>query len=264
MDGSLIPAALLGAIQGATEFLPVSSTAHLVVLPGFLGWTHPLMNSLAFDVALHAGTLLALLLVFGRTWLRTAARLASPRTREGAFAWGLVLATLPAAVCGLAFEKSISGWLRGPLWVAAWLSLGALFLLIADRRRGTRAMTEVGIRDAFLIGCAQALALLPGLSRSGITITAGLFLGLSRAEAARYSFMLSVPITAAACAWQTRHIAALPCAELVPVSAGMLAAALVGTAAIKWLLAFMARASYRPFALYRFALAGLIAILSIT
>lgn len=264
MDGTLVPAILLGTVQGVSEFLPISSTAHLVVIPGFLGWSHPLMNSLAFDVALHAGTLIALLVVFGPTWIKVAACLPAPRSKEGAFAWGLVIATLPAAACGFAFEGFISGLLRAPLWVAVWLSLGALLLLAADRRQGSRAAKEIGIRDAFLIGCAQALALLPGLSRSGITITAGLFLGLSRAEAARYSFLLSVPITAAACAWQARHFAALSAGELFPVAAGIAAAAFAGAAAIKWLLAAMARISYLPFAVYRFALAGLIAFLSMT
>ncbi len=258
MDSPVINAMILGAVQGATEFLPVSSTAHLVVLPKMLGWSEPLMHSIPFNVALHAGTLLAVLAIFGRTWLGLIRDLRSPGSLRGRFALGLFVATLPAAACGAAFEGLISERLRSPLSVALWLSLGAAALIWADARGGKRGAARVTLREAFLIGCAQALALLPGLSRSGMTMTAGMALGLTRTEAARYSFILSVPIIAGACVWESRRIMELSAGEALPMLAGVCAAAVTGALSIKLLLAAVSRFSFRPFAAYRFLVAAAI------
>ncbi|MEK7764740.1 MAG: undecaprenyl-diphosphate phosphatase [bacterium] len=261
MNPLVIPALLLGAVQGVTEFLPVSSTAHLIVVPAMTGWSDPLLNSLAFDVALHIGTLAALLAAFGSEWTPLLAALRRPNTTEGRFAWGIGLATLPALAAGKLFEHAVEGALRGPVSVACWLGLGGAALLWADkRRRGTRPAKTLTLREAALIGGAQALALLPGISRSGATITAGLLLGLSRREAARYSFLLSAPVIAAACAWKLRHFPALAPAERLPLLAGIVAAGVLGAIAIRLLLRLIARASYAPFAVYRFALAAILAV----
>lgn len=261
MDSPLIQAVILGAVQGVTEFLPVSSTAHLAVLPRMLGWETPLLNSLSFDVALHAGTLMALLAAFGPEWLKLAPALARPGSRPGRTAWGLALATVPAVLAGALFEDRIAGPLREPRFVALFLAGGGALLWWADARaRGRGKATSVMVRTALLIGCAQALALFPGLSRSGITITAGLLLGLSRAESARYSFLLSTPLMFGAIAWGARGMAGFAPGEWTIIAAGTLAAAAAGFASIRLLLGLVRGSGYAPYAVYRLILAALIAL----
>lgn len=254
-----LAAIVLGAVQGLTEFLPVSSTAHLAIAPRLLGWSHPLLNSLAFDVALHLGTLAAVLAVFGREWLEIARALAAAPRRRGSLGLGLVLATLPALAAGALFEEAVSSHLRGSLPVATWLAAGAAALWLADRATGKGAAEGLSLARACLIGCAQALALLPGLSRSGATIAAGRIAGLSRREAVRYSFLLSAPVIAAACAWEARHLTSLPVKELPAVAAGVLVSGIAGAAAIRWLLRVVPRLGFTPFVIYRLLLAALIA-----
>jgi undecaprenyl-diphosphatase len=257
----LLPAVILGAVQGFTEFLPVSSTAHLKLLPQIMGWNQPLLNSQAFDVAMHAGTLAALLWVYGRTWMDLAAAMLRPGSSAGRFGWGMAAATVPVLLAGLLLEHAVERRLGSPLWIAAWIVLGAVALAIADRRpsRGRQA-ASLSFRDALLIGLGQAVAVLPGFSRSGATITAGLLLGLTRAEAARYSFLLSVPAVAAACIWEARHLAGLGTGEWTAILAGVVTSAITGGLAIRWLLAAVSRMSYRPFVGYRLALAAGIAL----
>jgi len=261
MNQLTVPAIILGAVQGLTEFLPVSSTAHLTVIPRLLGWDSPLLNSLAFDVALHGGTLAALLIITGKDWLRLAPSLAKPRSAPGKFAWGLLLATIPAGLAGLTLEKAANSTLRGTFFVSLFLAIGAILLWIADSRYRNRGMAEkTGPGRALLIGGAQALAILPGLSRSGITITAGMALGLSRREAARYSFLLSTPLLAVATAWEFRHFPPVATGDLAPILAGMATAGLTGVLALRWLLGLANRTGYRPFAIYRLILAASLVI----
>jgi undecaprenyl-diphosphatase len=256
MNTLLFPAILLGAIQGLTEFLPVSSTAHLAVIPRLLGWDNPLLNSLTFDVALHAGTLAALLIILGKDWFRLAPSLLKPRSGPGKFAWGLLLATIPAGLAGLVLEDAAGTALRGTIFVALFLAIGAILLWWADSRfKGKGKAEKTGWNGALLVGCAQALAILPGLSRSGITITAGLAAGLSKKEAARYSFLLSTPLLAAVTAWETRHLPSIASGDLAPMLAGMASAGLTGILALRWLLGLANRTGYRPFAIYRLILA---------
>jgi len=256
-----IAASVMGAVQGLTEFLPVSSTAHLTVLPRLMGWDHPLLNSLSFNVILHLGTLIALLAVQGREWIDLVRALAEPGSPRGRFVYGLALATLPALLAGASLSHAIEARMRGTLSVAVWLALGAVLLAAADLRAGRdgrrgRAAGSLSLREALLAGCAQTLALLPGFSRSGITITAGLLLGLSRREAARYSFLLSAPVIAAACIWDARKLTMVPAADLLPLAAGAACAGLAGAAAIRWLLSAVPRLGYTPFAVYRVLLAA--------
>jgi undecaprenyl-diphosphatase len=262
VDGLLLPAILLGAVQGLTEFLPVSSTAHLAALPVLVGWTHPLLHSQPFDVALHFGTLIALLWAFSGAWRELARGASRPFAPEGRTVRGIAIATLPALVAGGLCGRLVEERLRGPNALAAFLAAGAALLWAAQALgRGRRAAASLSWREAALIGCAQALAILPGMSRSGMTIAAGLALGLRREEAARYAFLLSGPVIAAAVAWEARRLEELAPGEWAAVAAGVATAAVTGLAAIRFLLACSARLGYLPFVWYRFLLAALLAII---
>lgn len=260
----LLPALLLGVVQGLTEFLPVSSTAHLVALPRLFGWNHPLLDSETFDVALHLGTLIALVTAFRSEWLPLARGLAAPRTADGRLAWNLVIATPPILVGGKLLERLVEGPLRTTSVVAVSLAAGAVVLAWADGRaaRASRDLKadRLSWRAALAIGCAQVLALWPGISRSGATIAAGLFAGLPRREAARFSFLLGTPAIAAACLWKALHLPHLAPEDLAAMGAGVLASWLVGTWCLGWMLPYVARSGYRMFVIWRLALAALLLI----
>jgi undecaprenyl-diphosphatase len=257
-------AILLGIVQGLTEFLPISSSGHLIVVPWLLGWQ---VQSLAFDVALHIGTLAAVLWAFAGDWWRigTAALrgLREPRplqTPAARLLLSIALACVPAVIVGVLLQRWAESAFRSPALVGVTMAVMGALLLVADRRaeHGEGTVATVSYRDALLIGAAQALALVPGVSRSGSTISMALFLRYRREEAARFSFLLSTPITFAAAA---REVPALlhTDASLGVVLAGILAAAVVGFAAIKGLLAYVRTRNYLPFVYYRLALAALIA-----
>lgn len=254
MDTDLLRAVLLGIVQGLTEFLPVSSTAHLILFPRIFGWSGAL-DSLTFDVALHGGTLLALLVCFYRDWLTIF-------LRDRRLLVILVLATLPAGLAGVLLHNLVEHTLRNPLVIAAALAAFGLLMLIAERyARRTRTTEQITLKDGLIIGIAQAVALIPGVSRSGITITAGLFRHLDRREAARFSFLLSTPVIAGACLLHGRKLIASP--ESYPLAlflAGFLAAFVSGLAAIKFLLRFLKHHRLDVFVYYRWALAASIAI----
>jgi len=252
-------AVVLGVLQGAGEFLPISSSGHLIVLPFLMGWPD---SGLAFDVALHLGTLAAVAFAFWRDWLRLlkgglrglASRrpLADPDARLLVY---LALATLPGAVAGLLLDEWAETVFRSPALVALMMALMGVVLWLADRRSGTAGEGEVvRLRDALLIGLAQALAIVPGTSRSGATISMALFLGHKREAAARFSFLLALPITAGAALVKVPDLVASG-AELRPVFLGMLAAAVSGFVAIRFLLRYVRTRSYAPFVWYRFAFA---------
>src|SRR5687767_14248192 len=198
---TLFQAIVLGAVQGVTEFLPISSTAHLVLTPWFFGWPDP---GLSFDIALHIGTLVSLLLFFRSEWLQVAkggfALLRAQRRAPNAqLALYLIIATIPALIAGALLADFADSTLRHPLVIATTLIVLALVLVVAERtgRRKTE-LKDMSTADALTVGCAQALALIPGVSRSGVTMTAGLFRGMTREAAARFSFFLSTPIIGAA------------------------------------------------------------------
>jgi undecaprenyl-diphosphatase len=248
---------VLGLLQGAGEFLPISSSGHLIVVPYLLGWPD---SGLAFDVALHLGTLAAVAFAFWRDWLKllqgglrglVAGRpLADPDARLLLY---LAIATVPGAVAGLLLDEWAETVFRSPALVAVMMSLMGAVLWLADRRAGTAAEGEViSLRDALLIGFAQALAIVPGTSRSGATISMALFLGHRREAAARFSFLLALPITAGAALVKVPKLLAGG-AALEPVLVGMLTAAVSGFVAIRFLLRYVRTRSYAPFAYYRFA-----------
>jgi undecaprenyl-diphosphatase len=264
-------------VQGLTEFIPISSSAHLELLPWMAGWDEGgLVGSLAFDVFLHLGTLVALLVVFARDWVRyLRAWFVSVRERriaddpERRVAWLLVIATIPAGVIGFLLEDVIAEALHGDndaarLAIAAFLVLGAVALWLADRfGAGRREPTDLSARGALAIGVSQALALLPGISRSGATITAGLALGLTRESAARFSFLLATPITLGAGLYGSRRLftEAHTQVEWLAIGVGFAVAAISGLIAIRFLLAWLRTRSVAVFSVYRIGLAVAIVVL---
>ena len=258
----IIQAAVLGLMQGLAEFLPISSSAHLVIIPEILGW--PYLGK-AFDVALHFGTLLALLVVFREDivgLLRGTKALLTPgqtaRPEETRLVKLLIVGCIPAGVIGLMFEKAIEEKLGGLFFVAAMLIAWGILLELADRdgQRRSRTIADLTFRDAILIGCAQAAALMPGTSRSGSTITVALFLGFSRTEAARFSFLLSLPVVAGASLLKGVKLASDPSTLeiLGPLMVGILVSAVSGFLCIKFFLKYLQTNSFRPFVIYRIVL----------
>jgi undecaprenyl-diphosphatase len=270
-------AILIGIIQGLTEFIPISSSAHLELTPWIAGWEQDgLIGSLAFDVFLHLGTLTALLGYFWRDWLRLAgafvASIAERRIGEDPdrrLAWLLAVATIPAAVIGFLGEDLIDEVLHGGsdpvrLAIAGFLVVGALALLAADRLGSrSRDLQHVGMPAALTIGFSQALALLPGISRSGATITAGLAMGLTREAAARFSFLLATPITLGAGLYGSRNLLTETHSgtEWLAIGGGFVAAAAAGMLAIGFLLAWLRTRSVAVFSIYRLAFAALVVVL---
>ncbi len=273
-------AILIGLIQGLTEFIPVSSSAHLELAPWLFGWpSDGLIGSLAFDVFLHLGTLVALLVYFWRDWVRlVGALVASLRERRiGAdpdrrLGWLLALATVPAAAIGFVGEDLINEVLHGGsdglrLAIAGFLVIGALALFAADRFGAQRRdLDDIGPRTALAVGFSQALALLPGISRSGATISTGLALGLTRESAARFSFLLATPITLGAGLYGSRHLLEVSHTgtEWLAIATGFVAAAVSGLLAIGFLLSWLRTRSVTIFSVYRLLFAGLIVLLVIT
>ncbi|MBI2780221.1 MAG: undecaprenyl-diphosphatase UppP [Chloroflexi bacterium] len=267
----LIQAIVLGMVQGLTEFLPVSSSGHLIIVPALLGWTDPFIESLAFSVMLHVATLLALLLYFQADWRRLIpAGLAAIRDRsfrgdtDRKLAWLLVASTIPAVIAGVLLNDAIETAFREPRLVAVTLVIGAAILWLADRLGSrTRQIDGVTFPIAIGIGAAQALALVPGISRSGISISAGLFAGLDREAAARFSFLMATPITAGAGLWEFRKILTGEAGvdvPLAPLALGMLASLAAGLLAIAATLRYLRTHSTGVFVLYRIVLAAVVVV----
>ncbi|MBM4408477.1 MAG: undecaprenyl-diphosphatase UppP [Chloroflexi bacterium] len=263
----ILAALVLGIAQGLTEFLPISSSGHLILVPALLGWRDPFISSLPFAVMLHVGTLLALLVYFRADWLRLVpAGLASLRDRSTAgdpdrrLAMLLAVTIAPAALAGLLFNDFIEREVRAVGLVALMLVVGAGLLWLAERwGRRDRSIGDLTVVDAFTIGVAQAGALIPGISRSGISIAAGLFLGLDRAAAARFSFLMAAPIIAGAGLFEARRLLSGDVAldgNLPTLVVGMAGAFASGLLAIHGLLRFLRANSTLPFVVYRVLLAA--------
>jgi len=250
-----VQALVLGIVQGATEFLPVSSSGHLALVPWLLGWPAP---GLAFDAFLHLGTILAVIAYFWRDLLSLAgAWLQSLRDRslagspERKVAWLILLGTVPAVVAGLLLEDFFEGLFANPAAVGVFLLVTAALLAASERwSRQERRAEEMSWLDGLLVGIGQACAIAPGLSRSGTTIAAGLWRGLTRPVAARYSFLLSVPIVLGAGLLQARKLLSGVEVPWLPLALGFLASAVVGYLCIHFLLAFLQRRRLYPFAIY--------------
>jgi len=268
LDNTLWQSIVLGVLQGLTEFLPISSSAHLILLPWLLGWK-PM--GLTFDVALHAGTLLAVLVYFRRdlldltrdflTWLR--ARISPESQTKGkqvsaGLALAVLIGTLPAAVVAAFAGDEIEYYMRSPFVTVFTLTGFGLLLWLADRRgRHLRSIADVSVLDGLIVGAAQTLALVPGVSRSGITISAALFLGLKRPDSARFSFLLGTPIILLAAMkhgyeiWRDID----PGFSATPFILGIIISFLSGFLCIKYFLRFLQNRTYLPFVVYRWLLA---------
>ena len=259
-------AVVLGVVQGLGEFLPISSSAHLALMPWAFGWQDP---GLSFDVALHWGTLAAVLAVFWKDWIRLISAglstAGSPVDRR--LFWGLVVSSVPGAIAGKLLDKWAEENLRAPLLIAATLATLGVLLWLADRAgKKDRELDRMTIPRAFSIGLAQAAALIPGVSRSGATITLGLVEGFTRDEIARFSFLMSTPIIFGAGLVKLPHMLR----EMrgghgevtwAALAAGFFAAAIVGTLVIRWMLDYLRRRTYAVFAVYRLALAAAVVLL---
>lgn len=269
-------ALLLGVVQGLTELLPISSSGHLVLVPWVADWHYleenPDFNH-TFDVALHLGTLIAVALYFRHDVVALArALVASIRERavetaEQRIAWLLAIATVPAALAGALGERFIVDELGEPWQIAILLAGFALLLYVADRAPTTRTTGDMRLRDALVIGVAQVAALAPGVSRSGVTITAARFLRLNRDAAARFSFLLLLPTTLGAVIWKGISdvvLADLPPGSAGPFLVGTLAAAVSGLFAIWALLGYVRSRTYTIFVVYRLVLAAIVVLLIAT
>jgi undecaprenyl-diphosphatase len=259
-----LQAVVLGLVQGATEFLPVSSSGHLILVPRLLGWPD---QGMAFDASIHLGTVLALLIYFGPELWRITAGVLSGRPDDRRLALAVILGTIPAGIVGLLFQHAIETKLRSTTVVAVSTIAWALVLWWADRRatRNTVGdLREVGVPRGLIVGLAQPLALIPGTSRSGITISAGLFAGLDRATAARFAFLLGVPITVAAGMLESVHLARAGMAahELDLLAIGVGTSFVAGLAAIRFLVSYLQRRTLLVFVIYRIALGVLILLLA--
>jgi len=268
----LLQAIFLGIVQGLTEFLPVSSSGHLLLGQYFLGLDQQRFG-LSFDAAIHTGTVLAVVTYFWRDLINMALAFARSLGRRGSdrfadpdarMAYLVIAATIPAGVIGLLFEDFFETAVRSP-WIVVFnlVLVGALFIVGENVGRKNRQASKLTLREAVGIGLAQACALVPGISRSGATITLGLFLGLRRDQAARFSFLMSVPITTAAALLSLQNAASegMDPQKALKLVVGSLSAAVVGYLAIRFLLTYLNRHSLRVFAYYRFGLAAVVAVL---
>jgi undecaprenyl-diphosphatase len=276
----ILEAIILGIVQGLTEFLPVSSTAHLALVPwlvtrlGLANWSDP---GLTFDVALHAGTLFAILLYFWRTWIQIIRAALGGKVvrfsetsdnqrdltpeeqrRERQLLWYMIAATIPAALAGALLEKHIETTFRAPALVASMLIIVAVIMWIAERMsKFEKPLPQIGLGDAMTVGVLQAFAVVPGVSRSGITITGGLFRNFTREAAARFSFLLSTPIIGGAALFKLHHVMkhGLPAGEMAPgmaaFAAGIVVSALVGYATIAFFLRYLQTKTLTVFVVYR-------------
>ncbi len=249
---------ILALVQGLTEFLPISSSAHLILVPKLFNWSD---QGLAFDVAVHVGTLSAVVIYFreelkvmSRDWVRSITT--RQQTAESRLAWGVLIGTIPVGLCGLLFKGIIETSLRSELVIATTTILFGLLLLWADREgRRERDEHTLSWRDIIIIGCAQAIALIPGTSRSGITITAGLMLGLTRSAAARFSFLLSIPVIVLSGTLVTLDLVqAQTAVDWQALFTGAIISGLSAYACIHFFLKLLDRIGMVPFVVYRILL----------
>ena len=263
MDG--VQAVILALVQGLTEFLPISSSAHLILPAQVLGWED---QGLAFDVAVHVGTLLAIVLYFRAevaklTLAWTQSLVKKQHTEDSRLAWLIILATIPAGLAGVLFNSAIELHLRSSLVIACSTIGFGLLLWWADKKGHRRfSLEHLNWRSALLIGVAQAFALIPGTSRSGITMTAALFMGFSRNASARFSFLLSIPLIAAAGLLKTKELLESGTAanwELIAI--GTVTAFLSAYACIHVFLQFLEKIGFTPFVIYRLLLGGVLLVM---
>lgn len=262
-----LEAVVLGIVQGLTEFLPISSSGHLRIVPALFGWEDP---GAAFTAVIQLGTTFAVVLFFAKdlgrivvAWARSLTNPAYRGTLDARLGWYIGLGTIPIAVFGLLFKDQIETGARNLWLIATMLIVLGIVLEVADRlaaRKDRRTLEQLSLRDGLLVGAAQALALIPGVSRSGSTITAGLFLGLNRQTAARFSFLLSTPAVVLSALFELGH-AGFGAAGIGPTVVATVVAFVVGYASIAWLLKYVSNHSFLPFVVYRIGLGVLLLVL---
>jgi undecaprenyl-diphosphatase len=261
MDFDFIRATILAVVQGLTEFLPISSSAHLILPSELLGWQDQGLN---FDMALHLGSLAAVLLYFRRDLRELVGALLRQaiyrqHSQESALAWKLLLATLPVTFSGLLFEDVVETELRNVDVIIMTTLLYGLLLLVAEKTAtGRLGLGQLGWRASLCIGLAQALAIVPGTSRSGVTMTAALFAGLRREEAARFSFLLSIPTIGGAALLRLLDLLELPDVDWGELGYAMVVSALTAYGCIHWFLRLIGRVGFLPFVVYRLLLGAVL------
>ena len=263
---TIIQSIILGIVQGIGEFLPISSSAHLILVPFLFGWNE---SSMAFDIALHFGTLLAVLVIFFTEWwnlfigaIRDLTVKKKRKKKEGRMFWYLVVATIPAALVGFLLDDIIESFFRGQIWlIALFLAIMGVLIYAGDRWASKRykgkeiEFDDITMKQAFLIGCSQAFAVFPGFSRSGTTILAGRLMGLSREAITKFTFLLSVPIIAGATILKVKDL------ELtMEVFIGVFTSFIVGIMCIKFLLKYIKKHDFSVFAFYRVLVAIIVYI----
>jgi undecaprenyl-diphosphatase len=269
----ILHAIVLGLVQGLSEFLPISSSGHLLLVPWLFGWDDFESAGVekAFDVALHLGTLFAAILYFRKdlaVYVREGFRLVihrdRPATPEGRLAWLLLLSTVPAALAGALFESWIDEKLGTPVIIGISLIVFGLLLGWADRSTGQRKVEEYGVRDSVIVGAAQALALNPGTSRSGITITAARRRGFDRDAAARLSFLMMIPVTGGAIVFKMTKLVGdgIPDGLLAPMIVGIITSGICGWLAVWGTLKLVRTRSFMPFVIYRVALGTVVLVVA--
>jgi undecaprenyl-diphosphatase len=259
---TILQAAILGLVQGLGEFLPISSSAHLILVPWLFGWTDP---GLTFDVALHIGTLVAVVIYFWKDWCRLIIKgFTDVRNVEGRLFWYLVAASVPGAIGGFLLEKKAETTFRSPILIAIMLILMGIFLCWADRRSAKNIeMNNITFGTNMLIGISQALAIIPGVSRSGITMTTGLFMGVTREGAARFCFLLSTPIIFGAAMVKLPYVMSNSSVITGNFMVGMLVSCITGLVSIGFLLRYVQTKDFLPFVWYRFMLGALVIMITI-
>lgn len=259
---SLLEAIVLGLVQGLGEFLPISSSAHLVLVPWLFKWPDP---GLTFDIALHIGTLIAVIVYFWKDWIRLViGGFTNVHGTEGRLFWFLVLATIPGAVGGFLLEGQAETIFRTPLLIAVMLIVMGIILYWADRKAvKTTEIGQMGLKESLLIGLSQMLAVIPGVSRSGITMTTGLLTGLTRESAARFSFLLSTPIIFGAALVKMPDLISNPALVDLNFMVGMVVACITGLLSIGLLLRYIQTKNFLPFAWYRFILGAVVILVAL-
>jgi len=259
---TLFQAIIFGLVQGLGEFLPISSSAHLVLLPWLFGWTDP---GLTFDIALHIGTLIAVIIYFWKDWLQLFIKgFTDTKSTDGRMFWYLVAATIPGAIIGYLLENIAETVFRSPILIAVMLIIMGIILYRADQKSPKKTeMNDISFKTAMLIGISQAMAIIPGVSRSGVTMTTGLLTGLTREASARFSFLLSTPIIFGAAAIKLPEIMSNPSMITTDFIVGMIVSFISGLASIGFLLRYIQTKNFLPFSIYRFILGALVIIIAI-
>lgn len=265
---SILQSLILGIVQGLTELLPISSSGHLEIIPWLFNWTSDPNFNIAFegfDVALHFGTFLAIAIFFFKDWINLIVGgfnqvVKKKKTPEGRMFWYLVIATIPGGIIGLLLDTFAGDVLKKPIIIAiALMVMGVILYFVDKKAKSTTDYEHMTFKQTFLIGLSQCLAFIPGVSRSGITMTAGRAMGVDRPSAARYSFMLSAPIVFAATIFKLKDFV-----FNLSFFIGVLASFIVGIIVIKWLLKFLQKGSFKVFAIYRVIFGLIILIVAFT